>query len=45
VVREVGADVLVPFGEVDQIAFFVGFVGLAIDFDAGHECLLVDWVV
>jgi hypothetical protein len=23
-----------PFGEVEQIAFFVGFVGLAVDFKA-----------
>ena len=40
--RDVIRDVLVPFGEIDEIAFFVGFVGFAVDFDGGHECLLGD---
>ena len=39
---EVAADILVPFGEVDQVAFFVGFVGFAADFDGSHVFLLGD---
>jgi len=37
---DVVGDVLVPVGEIDQIALFVRFVGFASDFDVRNLFLL-----